>query len=84
MPIRPAWGEILDSTLHELDHARNVLSKAASRLQSDRRLIGSPLTGAQSRKQTIASRAIEDAKAAIDRAKSALNDALGTDDPPRP
>ncbi len=80
----PSVEEILDSTLHELNHARNVLSKAASRLQLDRRPMGSPLTGAQSEAQTVASRAIDDAKAAIDRAKSALNDALRTDHPPRP
>ena len=81
---RPSVEEILDSTLHELIHARNVLSKAASRLQLDRRPISSPLTGAQSRAETITSRAIDDAKAAIDRAESALNDALRIDDPPRP
>jgi hypothetical protein len=80
----PSVEEILDSTLHELDHARNVLSKAASWLQFDRRPIGSPPTGVQSRALTVASGAIDDAKAAVDRAKSALNDALRADDPPSP
>jgi hypothetical protein len=80
----PSVEEILDSALHELDQVRNVLSKADSRLPLARRLIGSPPTGAQSRALAVASGAIDDARAAVDRAKSALNDALRTDGPPWP
>jgi hypothetical protein len=79
----PRMDEILDYTLKELDHAGKVLWKAATRLQPDYR-IGSPLTGAQVQARTVALGAIDDAKAAIDRAKAALYDALRTDDPPRP
>ena len=80
----PGVEELLASTLHDLNHAHGVLSKAASRLQLAGQPIRSALTPAQRRARTAASGAIDDAKAAIDRAKNALYDALRTDDPPRP
>ena len=80
----PDVNQILDSAVHELNQARNMLSKTASRLHVGWRPVGLPLTGAQSQARTATLSAIDDAKAAIDRAKGALRDAPRTDDPPRP
>ena len=77
----PTVDEILHSTLMELNAVRGKLRKAASQLQFDRRPVGSPPTPAQSQARTVTLGALEDAKAAIDRATGAL-EALHTDDPP--
>lgn len=80
----PSVDEILDATLHQLNVTRNKLLKAASWLRLDPRPIGSPLTPTQSQARTVTLDAIDDAKAAIDRATRALHEALRTDEPPRP
>jgi hypothetical protein len=76
--------EILYSTLMELNAVRGKLRKAASRLQFDRRPVGSPPTPAQSQARIVTLGALDDAKAAIDRATGALYDAFHADDPPMP
>ena len=80
----PTVDEVLHSTLMELNAVRGKLRKVASHLQFDRRPVGSPPTPAQSRARVVTLGALDDAKAAIDRATGALDDALHTDDPPRP
>lgn len=80
----PTVDEILHSTLMELNAVRGKLRKAASQLQFDRRPVGSLPTPAQSQARTVTLGALDDAKAAIDRATGALDDALHTDDPPTP
>jgi hypothetical protein len=80
---RPGAEDILGRSLGELKHARNVLSKAASRLRPDFP-VGSPLTRTQSQARTMALTAIDEAQLAIDRATDALHDALRTDEPPTP
>ena len=79
--VPPDVNEILRSALHDLRHADGVLSKAASRLQSNRRL-DVPSRGPQAQALTVVPEAIDNARAAIRRARDALTAALGTDDPP--
>ena len=80
----PSVDDTFNRMLSELHVTGAMLVKAASRTQWDWRAIGVPLTPAQSQALTVASGAIDEAKAAIDRARGALLEALRTDDPPRP
>lgn len=72
----PTVAEMLGHTLDELDNARNGLSEAASWLRSDWRPVGSSLTAAESAARSAVFDEIGTAKAAIDRAKAALYEAL--------
>jgi hypothetical protein len=67
-------------TLKELSGTRQVLNKASSRLRLEWLPIGPPLTTAQRSALAVTAAAVADAKAAIDRATGALDDALRTND----
>jgi len=80
----PSVDERFGSTLNDLHTARAKLWKAASRLALAGEPDGSPPTPVQNQARTVTLGAIAAAKAAIERAERTLNDALRTDDPPKP
>ena len=63
----------------ELDVAYRGLGDAADWLRSDWTPVGSPLTPAQAEARSAMFDAIDQAKAAINRAKDAAERAIGTD-----
>lgn len=74
----PTADDILGRALGELDHARGALSDARDELKSDHRPLGTPLPAGHADARSTALRDIGTAKDAIDHAKSALWEALGS------
>lgn len=72
----------LQSYAGDLHMARNMLWKAASPTRWDWQAVGVPLTPAQNQALTVTSGAIDEARAAVDRATGALSETLRSDDPP--
>jgi hypothetical protein len=70
----PTWREIADSTLDALNQSQRGLSEARDWMKSDWRDGKGPANPA---KKQEAERLIREAKAAIDRAKTALYESAG-------
>lgn len=66
----PTPDEMLDRAKAELSVAYRALGDAADWLRSDWRPLGSPLTNEQARRRTAMRKAIDEAKDAINRARS--------------